>query len=365
MAAVCIALMSSVAWGITYNRFSDDEVVFVSVGQGDCTHIRAGAKNVLIDGGGNTERNVGKEVLMPYLLANNADRVELALVTHLHTDHYRGIAELAEIYPVGVCGVPSDYRKSIEAENAAGVGSEEDVTRDLADDSAQGSAGDNTRASAFGSKEEASDKSKYDSGKVPLPEQILFVEPGSKIRITEDVWVDAIWPPPGKERNVDIDDPNENNMVFIVNYRGVKIIVTGDLLEEDEIEMVKYYRGTDVLDCDVLKVAHHGSKSSSSEVFLDAVSPEVAVIEVGANNWYGHPHQQTLDRLEERGVRVYRTDINGAVGIDIKEGKGRNDVKDEKNGSDNAKESNSKAGSDSKIRKGTGADWIKIDLMRR
>ena len=73
--------------------------------------------------------------------------------------------------------------------------------------------------------------------------------------------------------------------------------------------------------------------------------------------------------MEERGVRVYRTDLNGAVGIDIKEGKGSNDVKDEKNGSDNAEGNNSKAGSDSKIRKGTGgqtsAHRIKIDLMRR
>ena len=69
---------------------------------------------------------------------------------------------------------------------------------------------------------------------------------------------------------------------------------------------------------DITKVAHHGSKSSSSEAFLDAVSPSIAVIQVGKNNFYGHPHQQTLDRLEERGIQVYRTDQNGAVGIDIR-----------------------------------------------
>ena len=69
------------------------------------------------------------------------------------------------------------------------------------------------------------------------------------------------------------------------------------------------------------KVAHHGSKSSSSEAFLDAVSPSVAVIQVGANNFYGHPHQQTIDRLEARGIPVYRTDLNGAAGIDIRGGK--------------------------------------------
>ena len=107
-----------------------------------------------------------------------------------------------------------------------------------------------------------------------------------------------------------------NNMVFIVNYNGIRIMVTGDLLEEDEHEILKHYR-PEQLRCDILKVAHHGSKSSSSETFLDAASPSIAVIQCGRNNIYGHPHQQTLERLEERGIKVYRTDLNGAVGIDL------------------------------------------------
>ena len=68
------------------------------------------------------------------------------------------------------------------------------------------------------------------------------------------------------------------------------------------------------------KVAHHGSKSSSSEAFLDAAAPAAAVIQVGRNNLYGHPHAQTLERLEARGINVFRTDLNGAVGIDIRGG---------------------------------------------
>ena len=104
----------------------------------------------------------------------------------------------------------------------------------------------------------------------------------------------------------------------MIHYGEVRIMVTGDLLEEDELKMVKHYEGTDRLRCDVLKVAHHGSKSSSSEAFLDAASPSAAVIQVGPHNFYGHPHQQTLDRLEARGIRVFRTDLNGAVGIDIR-----------------------------------------------
>jgi competence protein ComEC len=103
----------------------------------------------------------------------------------------------------------------------------------------------------------------------------------------------------------------------MIHYYEQKIMVTGDLLEADELEMVEYYKDTDKLKCDILKVAHHGSKSSSSEAFLDAVKPRIAVIQCGRNNFYGHPHKQTLERLEDRGIRVFRTDISGAVGIDI------------------------------------------------
>ena len=110
---------------------------------------------------------------------------------------------------------------------------------------------------------------------------------------------------------------NEHNMVYMIHYYGRKIMVTGDLLEEDEIKMLRHYRGSDELKCDVLKVAHHGSKSSSSEEFLDAANPEFAVIQVGRGNFYGHPHAQTIERLQERSVKIFRTDSDGAVGVDI------------------------------------------------
>lgn len=265
-----------------YDSFYDDEIVFVSVGQGDCTHVRAAGRSILIDGGGRDDFNTGERVLMPYLLREGCDAVDIVLVTHLHEDHYRGICELAEIFPVGPAGIPSDYRDVIE--NGTGP---------------------------FG------------------PEMIFPVDPGMKISLAEDIYIEAIWPVRTSSKPVSADDPNEHNCVYIISFRGVRVMVTGDLLEEDELGMIEYYRKRgreDVLRCDVLKVAHHGSKSSSSEEFLDAVPPSVAVIQAGKNNIYGHPHRQTLDRLEERGIAVYRTDINGAVGIDIRKNRLNVDV---------------------------------------
>lgn len=233
----------------TFNHFTNDEIVFVNVGQGDCVHIRAGGNNILIDGGGNAYVNIGERTLRPYLLHNKVNEIDLALYTHQHTDHYKGLEELNEIFSIG---------------------------------------------------------------------GILQTETTDKVQVAENVVVEAIWPLQGHSSMRDMDDENENNTVYIVHYDDIKIMVTGDLTEEDELKMVDRYRGADVLKCDVLKVAHHGSKTSTSEAFLDAVNPEIAVIQVGANNTYGHPHQEVLDRLNERGIKTYRTDLNGAVGIDIR-----------------------------------------------
>lgn len=292
-AVLCISMISSAAYAASFDPFADDEIVFVSVGQGDCTHIRAGKSDILIDGGGRADYNVGSKILMPYLLSNGTDSVELAAVTHLHMDHYKGIFELSEVFPVGSIGIPSDYRKSLEKRYLSEERHEQDKD---------------------GSDEE--ENQGEDSVSLPDISKVLYLEQGIRMTISDNVYIEPLWPLAGS-KEISLDDPNENNMVYMVHYNGIRIMVTGDLLEEDEISMLEHYRGTDMLKCDVLKVAHHGSKSSSSEAFLDAADPEIAVIQVGRNNFYGHPHAQTIECLEERGIRIYRTDVNGAVGIDI------------------------------------------------
>lgn len=306
---ILLLMPMAMLFSCMYDKITDDEIVFVAVGQGDCVHVRSGDRDVLIDGGGQADHgssddknedgyNVGENILMPYLLHNGTDAVEVAVVTHLHADHYKGIVELSEIYPVGAIGIPIDYRGSFITQ-----GSDASCSDDQSSDPHDGD------TSCSGN--QISDPH---DGDTP---GIIYIRSDTSIKLADDVSIDVIWPVKESEEPIEADDPNEHNTVYMIHYKGIKVMVTGDLLEADEHEMVEYYKDTDTLKCDILKVAHHGSKSSSSEEFLDAASPRTAVIQVGRNNFYGHPHRQTLDRLEKRGIKVYRTDMSGAVGIDI------------------------------------------------
>lgn len=255
---MCISVM-------TFNIFQNDEIIFVSVGQGDSVHISADGHNILIDGGGSENYNVGENILKQYLLKNGVNRLDLALLTHLHTDHYLGIFQLNNVFPIGKIGIPYAYSE--------------------ADD---------------------------------LPDNALVIREKYSINMSDDVRVDVIWPIESTGTVTNSDEANENNTVYMIYYGDFKILVTGDLIEEDEHEMISYYRESDILKADILKVGHHGSKTSTSEEFLDAVDPEIAVIQVGLNNMYGHPAKQTLTRLSDRGIKIYRTDINGEVGLDLR-----------------------------------------------
>lgn len=243
-AAVCILGVSLIFAAADRTPFDDACAVMVDVGQGDCLHIRTAAgADVLLDGGGRKEYNVGKKILKPYLLKNRHRQVDLALATHLHTDHYRGLKELKAVYPV---------RRTVLCGNA-----------------------------------------------------------GQRIDLGNGETVEILWP---VRRDDNVEDENRNSMIFRVTVRGIRILVTGDITGEGERMLLDRYRGTDALKCDVLKVAHHGSRYSSTREFLKAASPKIAVIGVGRNT-YGHPAEETLRRLKDCGARVFRTDRHGAVGI--------------------------------------------------
>lgn len=241
-----ILLLALTAQFFTASPITRDDLIFVDVGQGDAIHLRCGGKQILIDGGGSVRYDVGNKTLKPYFLGNGVRKLDLALATHRHTDHYLGQCQLAETFAV--------------KQQAAGLTA------------------------------------------------------GKEIRIDRetDFWIEVLWP-----LRLDEDPAQEENRscsVFMIHCRDYRVLITGDLDEEGELAMLEHYQGTDKLRADVLKIGHHGSRTSSAEAFLDAVDPKAAVIQVGKNN-YGHPSQEVLERLAKRDIPVFRNDLDGAIGL--------------------------------------------------
>jgi competence protein ComEC len=109
------------------------------------------------------------------------------------------------------------------------------------------------------------------------------------------------------------DDGNDGSMIIRVDYGQVSALYTGDAGAEEEAWLLDTWQESGQLDCDILKLGHHGSSSSSTEAFLGAVTPAFGVVSAGAGNSYGHPSASVLYRLEEMGISCLRTDIQGAV----------------------------------------------------
>ena len=138
---------------------------------------------------------------------------------------------------------------------------------------------------------------------------IILVEAGDKIQIENNLYLDVLWP--NSKYYISENPLNNNSLVCKLKYKDFSMLFTGDIEEIAEKEILKLYK--DRLKANVLKVAHHGSKTSTSKEFLEAVSPQIALIGVGENNEFGHPHELTLERLNDIGCKIFRTDENGEI----------------------------------------------------
>lgn len=228
----------------SYQPLKESELVFVDVGQGDCVHVKAGEKNILIDGGGKADYNIGKNTLKPYLLKNGVNYVDLSLATHRHTDHFKGLDEL------------------------------------------------------------------WQEGMADEPKTGLTA--GEVFHVSENIKIETLWPLSLEDDKK--QDENANCTVFMIYLNGYKILVTGDLDVAGEKKMIAHYEKSDKLKADILKIGHHGSKTSTSEDLLESVSPRFAVIQVGQNN-YGHPDSKIIEKCCLKGIIVLRNDTHGAVGF--------------------------------------------------
>ena len=138
------------------------------------------------------------------------------------------------------------------------------------------------------------------------------MEAGNRINIEKNLFFDILWP--SKNETVSKNVINNNALVCKMVSKRVTMLFTGDIEQEAEKAILnKYKSNIGILKSDILKVAHHGSKTSSTKEFLEAVKPNTAVIGVGKNNNFGHPNKSVLERLKRLGCRIYRTDESGEI----------------------------------------------------
>lgn len=142
--------------------------------------------------------------------------------------------------------------------------------------------------------------------------KVMTVANGDRLKIERNLYFDILWPNNGNL--ISENALNNNSIVCKLIYNKYSMIFTGDIEEIAEKQMLKEYKNNlGIFSSQILKVAHHGSKTSSIKEYIDAVNPKIALIGVGENNKFGHPNEEVITRLNTRGTRIYRTDQNGEI----------------------------------------------------
>lgn len=144
--------------------------------------------------------------------------------------------------------------------------------------------------------------------------KVKVVKAGDKIKIDNNTYLEILWPI-GELLQENI--LNNNSIVAKLTYKNFTSLFSGDIEEIAEKEIIKLYEKTNKLRASLLKVAHHGSKSSSIQDFLDKVKPKIALIGVGENNKFGHPNEGVIQRLENSNCKIYRTDEDGEITVKV------------------------------------------------
>ena len=245
------------------------QITFLDVGQGDgiCMELPDG-RVYLMDGGSSDVSKVGNYRLVPFLKAKGIRKIDAVFLSHGDADHINGIAELLEEKQISIDCICLP----------AGAEQEEFVEiRDLA--RARNISVRTIQAGDF-----------WESNGT----KFLCLNPAD---VTES--------------------GNAASVVLYMEYENFSMLLTGDLEGEGEKSVAALLRSNAITGISVLKVAHHGSKNSTKEEFLRQCSPAVAVISCGEHNTYGHPHKETLERLNDMGTAIYRTDCSGAVQITV------------------------------------------------
>ena len=242
------------------------DIYVLDVGQGDSIFLRSpSGKTMLVDAG----ESYMYERVDDFLQNQAVKKLDVVVGTHPHADHIGAMEQVVTHYNIGAYYMPDAQNQTKMFENLLDALTEQDI---------------NVKQAVGGKT--------------------------SAINWDEDVEVTILTPLPG----VEYDNLNDWSVILHVQYGDTSILLTGDaesFAEKAALKALpeKYFRAT------VLKVGHHGSSTSSSDAFLDAVDPEIAVASLGKDNEYGHPHKEVVEALEARNIPLYRTDTAGTIHI--------------------------------------------------
>lgn len=265
---------------IIYVTDKNIKIYFVDVGQGDCTLIQtSGRKNVLIDGGGSEfgSFDVGKSTLLPYLLDRGITKIDYMMISHFDSDHIGGLFYIMENLRVDNIIISKQGESSENLKKFIEI----------------------LQSNIRGSKNKTN---------------IILVKKGDNIKIDNSSYFEILFP---EEELINDNILNNNSIVAKFVSNNFKMLFTGDIEEIAENRLCELYKSTNKLQADIIKVAHHGSKTSSTLNFLELVKPKIALIGVGENNNFGHPNDAVLKRIKDLGAHIYRTDQMGEISIVI------------------------------------------------
>lgn len=274
--AALLLLLPAFRWGGEGPaRHAGLEAVFLDVGQGDAILLRDGPRALLVDGGGWPSGDLGGRVLVPALVGEGVDRLDAVLLTHPDRDHCRGLVDLASYLAIGEAWLARGLERSgCAGELAAAVEGQGGRVREVA-------AGDRRRL-----------------GRWRL--DVLHPQP----------------PDAGAGAGA-TSGSNDDSIVVLAAAAGRRLLLTGDVEAPAERRLARSLG--DALHADVLKLAHHGSKSSTGAGFLATVAPRLAIASAGHGNPYGHPADLVLRRLRQRRVPLLRTDHHGMIHLELLE----------------------------------------------
>jgi competence protein ComEC len=232
------------------------------IGQGDCCIITLKDKVIMVDGGSSDKSNIYKYIIKPYLNYSGYTDVDFVFISHSDADHISGISEMLEAGSDAKIILPklSDY-SSFE-EN--GIYGDYKMTE-----------GDEFKAGEL---------------------KFICLYPDSENCMESD---------------------NDTSLVLYMKYRDFSMLFMGDLSETYEGKVTEYANSIGITSVDILKVGHHGSKTSSSEELLNYFSPETTVISCGIDNSYGHPTKEALERIQDSGADIFITSEVGQITLEV------------------------------------------------